>query len=165
MHVLILSSILILFISKCLCKKRKEAVKPAFNHAYQTSIRADSQTSLSLTSLTVTSRPCNDKFILLKWPNTSARYASIINSLIAKLDMEISFVFLKKNFNLISQFIQPMKASVSRQPTDFSIKQKSHEFCSHFFGQKLEEPIIFCSQTNEVDHFDHNVHNLHQMRR
>ena len=84
---------------------------------------------------------------------------------IAKLDMEISFVFFKKNFNLVFQFIQMIKASASRQLRDYSIKEKSHMLCSHFFGQKLEEPVIFCSRRIEVDHFDSNVHNFYQTRR
>ena len=57
------------------------------------------------------------------------------------------------------------EAFASQQPTDFGIKQRSHMLRSHFFGQKLEEPVIFCLQTNEINHFNRNVHNFHQMWR
>ena len=85
---------------------------------------------------------------------------------IVKLDTEVVFVFSKKDltsFNLIFKFIQPKEAFVSPQPTDFDIKQKSHMLRSHFFGQKLKEPVNFSSCTNEVDHFHRNIHNFHQM--
>ena len=77
--------------------------------------------------------------------------------------MEVVLVFSKKDFDLIFKFIQPREALASGQQTDFGIKQKSHMLRSHFFGQKLEEPVIFCPRTNEVDLFDRNVHNFHRM--
>ena len=78
MQILMLCGNLILLISKCLCNNGKEAVQSAVNRACQTSIRADSPTNLTLTLLMVTSRPYNDKFSSLKWPNTFARNANII---------------------------------------------------------------------------------------
>ena len=57
--------------------------------------------------------------------------------------MEVVFVFSKKNFNLIFKFIQPSEAFFSRQPAGVGMKQKSHMLRFHFFGQKLEEPVIF----------------------
>ena len=57
--------------------------------------------------------------------------------------MDVVFVFSKKDFNLAFKFIQPREVFASRQPTDFCIKQKSQMLRSHFFGQKLEEPVIF----------------------
>jgi len=67
-----------------------------------------------------------------------------------KLGMDIRFAFWKKSFNLISEFIQTMKATASLQPTNFGIKQESHMFCSHFFGQNLEKPVIFSMRTDET---------------
>ena len=81
---------------------------------------------------------------------------------IVKLDMEVVFVFSKKDFNLTFKFLQLREAFASRQPRDFGIKQKFHMLSSHFFGQNLEKPVIFCPQTNEVDRFDPNVHNFYQ---
>ena len=57
--------------------------------------------------------------------------------------MEIVFVFLKKDFNLIFKFIQLREIFASRQPTDFGIKQKPHMLLSLFFVQKLEKPVVF----------------------
>ena len=100
----------------------------------------------------------------LSWPHTLASYPKHhYKVFIVKLDMEVVFVFSKKNFNSIFEFIQAREAFASRQATDFGIKQKSHMLRFHFFGRKLEEPVIFCPRMNKVDHFDCNAHNLHQM--
>ena len=77
MQILMLSGKSILFIFRRLSYKRNENMDPTLNRACQTAIRTVSPVSLSLTSLTVTSRPCKYKFMSLRWPNTSARYASI----------------------------------------------------------------------------------------
>ena len=77
MQVLILFDKSILFIFRHHFNNGSEVVDPTLIGACQTPIRAISPASLSLTSQTVTSRPCRDKFMLLRWPNTLARYASI----------------------------------------------------------------------------------------
>ena len=67
----------ILFIFRRLSNKENELVGPTLIRACETPIRAVSPASLSLMSLTVTLRPCKDKFMSLRWPNISAKYASI----------------------------------------------------------------------------------------
>ena len=76
-QILIFSGKSILFSFRRLSNKGKEIVEPILIRACQTPIRAVSAASLSLTSLTVPSRPCKDKFMSLRWRNTSFRYASI----------------------------------------------------------------------------------------
>ena len=77
MHALMLFGKLILFIFRRFSYKENEVVDPTLIRACQTPIRAVSSASLSLTSLTVSLRPFKDKFTSLRWPNRSARYASI----------------------------------------------------------------------------------------
>ena len=152
------------FIFRRLSNKGNEVVEPTLIRACQAPIRAVSRASLSLTSLTVTLRPCKDKFVSLRWPNTSSSYASITtNFSLWNWTWRLVLLSRKKDYNLIFKFIQPREAFASRQPTDFGIRQKSHMLRSHFSGQKLEEPVIFCPRTNEGDCFDCNVHNFHQM--
>ena len=77
----------------------------------------------------------------------SLRWLKYIRQVRKHLHCEIGhgscFCSSKKECNLIFKFIQPRVAFASRQPTNFDIKQNFHMLRSHFFGQKLEEPIFF----------------------
>ena len=77
MQVLMLSGKSILFIFRRLSNKGNEVVDPTLIRACQAPIPVVSPAILFSTSLTVTSPPCKDKFMSLRWPNISARYASI----------------------------------------------------------------------------------------
>ena len=76
-QVLMFSGKSIQFIFRHLFSKRKDVVDSTLIHACRTLIRAVNPASLSLISLTVTSRPCKDQLMSLRWPNTLARYANI----------------------------------------------------------------------------------------
>ena len=66
MQILRLSGKSILFIFRRLSYKRNENMDPTLNRACQTAIRTVIPASLSLTSLTATSRPCKYKFMSLR---------------------------------------------------------------------------------------------------
>ena len=145
MQVFVLSGKSILFLFWGLSNKGNDVVHPTLIRAYQTPIRAVCPASLSLFSLTVShitalQRQVHVVEVAEYIGQVRKRHSKLF---IGKLDMEVVFVFSKKDFNFIFKFKQPREAFASQQPVDFGIKQKPYMFRFHFFGQKLEKPMIF----------------------
>ena len=163
-QILVLSGKSILFIFRRSSKKGNEGVDLILIRACLTLIQAVGPASLSLTSLTITSGLAKTSSCCwggrLHRPGRQASQQTFY----CEIGHGGCFLFSQRKIftSFLSSYNRERHFPLGTQ-REFGIKQKSHILHSYFFGQKLEDPVIFCPRTNEVDHFDHNVHNFHQM--
>ena len=62
----------------------------------------------------------------------------------------VVFVFSKKDFKLIFEFMQLREAFASGQPMDFGIKQTSHMLCSHFLAKSWKSQRFFALEVESL---------------
>ena len=136
-QILMFSGKSILFIFRRFSYKGNKVVDPTLIRGCRTPIRAVSPAILSLTSLTVTSRPCKKQVHAVEAAEYTGKVCKHHKKLfIVKLDMEVVFVFSKKNFNLVFKFINRERHLPVDSQRTISIKQKFHMLRSYFSDQK-----------------------------